>query len=209
MLSRLALLHGPSTKPGFAQGVGPWLGWADAIAMAAALQARAAAAPRRPDGAAAAQREFERVRETLLQRIADDGQGARQRAAAPDDGAEPQRQRYAALQQAMQSAIQPLRAQARAAVAQGSADLQRLAALDAVLEPVLAAREHELLALMPTLLAQHHERLRDASPGGSPPWQQTFARDMQALLRAELELRLQPVRGLIDTLRSAARDDDE
>ena len=41
----------------------------------------------------------------------------------------------------MQSAIEPLRAQARAAVAQRSAELQRLAALDAVLEPVLAARE--------------------------------------------------------------------
>ena len=40
---------------------------------------------------------------------------------------------------------------------------------------------------MPTLLAQHHERLRGAAPGGSPPWQQAFARDMQALLRAELE----------------------
>jgi Protein of unknown function (DUF3348) len=32
---------------------------------------------------------------------------------------------------------------------------------------------------------------------------------MQQLLRAELELRLQPVRGLIDTLRRQPQDDDE
>ncbi len=109
----------------------------------------------------------------------------------------------------MQSAIEPLRALARAAVAQRSSDLQRLAALDEVLEPVLAAREQALLGLLPTLLEQHHERLRRAAPDGIATWKEVFRQDMHSLLRAELELRLQPVRGLIETLRSPPQDDDE
>jgi hypothetical protein len=109
----------------------------------------------------------------------------------------------------MQQAIEPLRALARAAVAQRSPELQRVAALDAVLEPVLAAREQALLTLLPTLLAQHHERLRRAATDAAAPWQEVFRQDMQQLLRAELELRLQPVRGLIDTLRRRPQDDDD
>ena len=62
---------------------------------------------------------------------------------------------------------------------------------------------------MPTLLAQHHERLRGAAAGGAAAMAAGLRPRHAALLRAELELRLQPVRGLIDTLRSAARDDDE
>jgi len=207
LLSRLALLDGPGTKPSFVQGLGQWLGWADAIPLSAALQANAPAAPRPARSAAPAEREFERVRTALLQRI--DERGAGQRQGAQDDDAEPQRQRYASLQHAMQQAIEPLRALARAAVAQRSPELQRVAALDAVLEPVLAAREQALLALLPTLLAQHHERLRRAAADAAAPWQEVFRQDMQQLLRAELEVRLQPVRGLIDTLRRRPQDDDD
>lgn len=202
LLTRLALLDGPRTKPSLLPGLGQWLAWTDAIPLSAALQAPGHAASQPARAAASAEREFERVRAALLQRIEDDGQGERRAAAVPDDDALPHRQRYAALQQAMQSAIEPLRVLARAAVAQRSAELRRLAALDAVLEPVLAAREQALLALLPTLLEQHHERLRRAAPDGASAWQQVFHRDRHSLLRAELELRLQPVRGLIDTLRS-------
>ena len=66
---------------------------------------------------------------------------------------------------AMQAAIEPLRRQLRAAVAAQSPPLRRLAAIDAVLEKALAAREQALLALMPTLLERHFERLHRA-PGG-------------------------------------------
>jgi hypothetical protein len=213
LLSRLALLDGPSTKPSFVQGLGQWLGWADAIPLAAALAAApsptAHAATRPAQSAARVEAEFERVRASLLQRIDDDGAGKRRIVAAPHDDAEPQRQRYVSLQQAMQSAIEPLRALARAAVARRSADLQRLAALDAMLEPVLAAREQASLGLLPTLLATHHERLRRAAPDGATRWIEVFRQDMHSLLRAELELRLQPVRGLIDALHSPPQDDDE
>ncbi len=212
LLSRLALLDGPGTPPSFVHGLGQWLGWADAIALSAALMtpatpARDAAQPAR--AAALADREFERVRTALRQRIDADSAGKRRAAATPDDDAASQRQRYASVQQAMQSAIEPLRALARAAVAQRSNALQRLAALDAMLEPVLAAREQALLGLLPTLLEQHHERLRRAAPDGIATWKEVFRQDMHSLLRAELELRLQPVRGLIETLHSPPRDDDE
>jgi hypothetical protein len=151
-------------------------------------------------GAPSAEREFERVCALLRQRIDDELAPRRPKAAAADEGAiETYRQRYAALQSLMQSAIAPLRATLRAALAQRSPSLQQVAALDEVLEPVLTGREQALLALLPSLLERHFERLRlDASA----IWREQFRQDMRRLLCAELALRLQPVQGLIDTLRS-------
>ena len=89
------------------------------------------------------------------------------------------------------------------------------AALDAVLEQALATRERNLLATLPLLLAKrfghlykaHQEALGDRlalddpemwmRPGG---WLAMYCRDMQAVLLAELEVRLQPVAGLIEAL---------
>ena len=46
LLSSLSLLDAPPTKPPFVQGLGQWLGWAEALSLSAALQ--------RPAGAVAA-----------------------------------------------------------------------------------------------------------------------------------------------------------
>ena len=115
---------------------------------------------------------------------------------ATDEGFAPHRQRYAALQQTMESAIAALRAQARAAVARQS---PRLAAVDAVMESMMAAHEQRLLARLPTLLETHFERLRRAHDDRA--WMPRFQADLQQLAMAELQLRLQPVRGLIESLR--------
>ncbi len=209
LLSGLALLDGPASRPSFVHGMGRWLGWADAIPLAAALNTpwHGATTPsRRASAAGAAEREFERVRAALLRSIDDaiGTAGSRGRGPTADDSDfDGHRQRYVALQQAMHAAIEPLRAQLREAVAQQSHETGRLAALDAVMARVLAPREQQLLGLMPTLLEPHFERLRRAAQDAPPTqWLALFRRDMQRLLHAELELRLQPVQGLIDALRS-------
>ena len=230
-LARWALLDGPAVKPSFVEGMGRWLGWTDAIALSAALPLPMPASAGEDSAstapthfvAAPAEREFARVRAALVRAITDPGDTAvdRRRPAAQPPAAAvtdetdflPHRRHYTALQQAMQAAITPLRAQAREAVARRSPELSRLAAIDAVMDSVLGAREQALLATMPSLLHKHFERLRQShkvpalasGEGGAPdgtarpgPWLAVFRQDMQRLLLAELDLRLQPVQGLLE-----------
>lgn len=122
---------------------------------------------------------------------------------------------YLAHQRDMSSSIGPLRANVRAALSRQSPALKRLAALDAVLDQTLTARERNLLATVPARLARRFEHLFTAhqaalneaqaaddparwmQPGG---WLAIFCGEMQAVLLAELELRLQPIAGLIEAL---------
>ncbi|MFJ0904018.1 DUF3348 family protein, partial [Bordetella bronchiseptica] len=89
-----------------------------------------------------------------------------------------------------------------------------LAVVDAIMERSLGARERTLLAAVPTLLERHFERLRQAALAGpqeagdaAPPqpgaWLATFGRDMRSVLLAELDIRLQPVEGLLAVLRAS------
>lgn len=190
-----------AAPPPLVEGLGQWLGWTEAIALSAGLHSAADAGTRAPT-LPALEREFEHVSRTLRQAIAGGDaapQPARRRPpaepVATDDGFAPHRQRYTALQQAMESAIKALRAQARAAVARLS---PRLAAVDAVMEDMLAEREQLLLARLPTLLETHFERLRRAH--ADTAWLPRFRADLQQLATAELQLRLQPVQGLLHTL---------
>lgn len=134
---------------------------------------------------------------------------------------EPYRRYYAAHQREMESSIGLLRTRLRKALADassGSPALARLAVLDEVMERALGERERSLLASVPQLLAKRFARLRQAhrqaladqplandppaddpaqwmQPGG---WLATFCREQQAVLLAELEVRLQPAAGLVD-----------
>jgi hypothetical protein len=71
------------------------------------------------------------------------------------------------------------------------------------MEQVLGAHEHRLLATVPALLEKHFERLRRADGEGVQPaaWLDLFCKSMQGVLLAELDIRLQPVEGLLDALR--------
>jgi len=120
-------------------------------------------------------------------------------------------------QRAMAMAIEPLRAKARTVAVGHSPALQRLAALDAGLEQILGLREGELLAGALRLLEKRFEHLRDThhatcatqttaddpeqwmQPGG---WLAIFCNELRATLLAELDLRLQPVTGLIASCRT-------
>ena len=110
--------------------------------------------------------------------------------------------------------LNKLRKDTRAAVSTHSARLAQLVALDTALEATLTVHTQKLFAGVPRLLGkrfhalyeQHQQAMTDpqaddpqlwAEPGG---WLEQFNREMQGLLLAELEVRLEPILGLIEAL---------
>jgi hypothetical protein len=197
LLARLTDITVPESRQGFADRLSQWFGWTDAISLSAALDGSAAAPGRARGRDGAEQREVDGVRAALAKAIAERG------AFASDFASH--RRRYLARQQAMETAIGPLRGRLRARLASAAPEMARLAAVDVVMEQVLGAQEHRLLATVPGLLEKHFARLRqaDESDGGSGAWVDVFCRDMQGLLLAELDIRLQPIEGLLDALRKS------
>lgn len=211
LLARLTDIEVPESRQGFADRMSLWLRWTDAISLSAALDGRSAGSHTLPPASASAEeREFARVRTALANAIADDG--------APAVDFPSHRRRYLARQQAMEAAIGPLRGRLRRQLAAGTPAMARLAAVDEVMEQVLGGHEQRLLATVPALLQKHFERSRPAATapadeardagaaadanGTSPGrWLAAFRQDMQDVLRAELEIRLQPVEGLLEALR--------
>ena len=130
---------------------------------------------------------------------------------------EPYRRYYLAQQREMDLKVKPLRYKIRASLFSASAPLQQLAALDAAMEKILSEREAILLAKAPMLLERRFKQLRQAhqdrlanaqrddsadlwmKPGG---WLSRFREEMQSLLLAELDLRLQPTLGLVEALQN-------
>lgn len=203
LLAQLALIEPPVAAPSFVEGMGRWLGWKEAIPLSAVLQPTAPGMVAAvSDNADALQHQLSRMQAELTQAI------LAERDTAQEDGHDflPFRRRCLNLQQTMQAALGPLREQLRAAVAQQSLDMAKLAALDAVMARALAPREQALLAMLPVLLEQHFLKLR-AAPflPRQKPWLDTFRQDMHRLLLAELNLRLQPSLGLLETLHSASQ----
>ncbi|PVX86597.1 DUF3348 domain-containing protein [Paraburkholderia unamae] len=243
LLAGLGGAEVPESRLSIADQLSQWLGWTDAIALSTALSAQppAARAAAAPPGASAEQSQSERVRAALTKAITGDGASARRdgrrapiahaaAAQAPAD-VEPDfadfRQRYLALQQAMETDIGALRIRLRAALAARTPALARLATVDAVMEQALGARERSLLAGVPALLGAHFARLRaaataqaaqaagaaegaeraeataeNAAPSAPHTWLPSFRKDMQSVLLAELEIRFQPVEGLLAALRT-------
>ncbi len=229
-LSDLVSTDAAPPRQSFADRLGQWLDFADAIALFSALNGSTDAA----GGPATAEHpalrdEFARVRGALLDSINTDGVltpgKARIRLPAPawhasTPGAAdylPYHRYYLAHQRDMGAAIAPLRASVRAGLAQRAPALRQLAALDGVLDQALAPRERSLLVTVPQLLGRHFEQLhqahRSALPTPDDParwlqpgaWLHTFCQDMRVVLRAELELRLQPVAGLLEALNEVTK----
>ena len=181
-----------------------------------------------PASVVAAADEFARVRAALVYLItascspAGSSSGSRIRLPLPKSGTEPEiaaaygpyRRFHLALQTEMEAAVRALRVSIRRAFMPVSARLGRLAVLDEALDRILAARERQLLATtLPALLekrfqqllAAHQQALIDSGQGDDPGlwmqpggWLATFRDELQAVLIAELDLRLQPVLGLVE-----------
>ena len=185
-----------------AERLGPWLAWTDAIALSAVLEGGSAlnpagAKPGRPAPATAAIAELARVRAELARAISADPLFAPDHAGSTASFA-PCRHQYVTHQRAMEARIGLLRAKVRAVLTGHSPNLRRLAALDAVLEQALSARERTLLSTVPQGLEKHFERSRHGGPVFD-------GKDIQGVLLAELETRLQPVEGMIDALGNEAQ----
>lgn len=125
----------------------------------------------------------------------------------------PYRRFYEAHQRDMELSIQPLRVNVREVLGKASPKLRKLAELDATFEKILRDRERQLLSKVPVLLKkrfeqlfkEHQQKLVDTQQVDNPAgwmqagaWLARFCNDMQMLLLAELELRLQPTMGLIE-----------
>lgn len=178
--------------------LGEWLNVADAIALHSTHQALPAlATARRPAARKTAidvQAELQRVRATLTLAITTPPQPTTD---AGDTEFAPHHQRHLDLQRRMEMSVDALRDHLRQTLAATSSRLAQLAALDATLDQMFGGREQKLLAGVPAFLKARFEQLRQAHPDAWPP---LFEQELQQALLAELDLRLQPVFGMIEAL---------
>ncbi len=210
---------------GMGDQLAQWVSAFDAISLHTALRAiqatgavagRTPAPVRRPHPPAALAADFAQVRAQQARAIA-------QAPALPNEFSyAPYKRRHLELQRQMGQALDALRQRVRDALAQAGPALQQLAALDAAMDKVIAPREQALLPVAVTVLerrfgqlqAAHLKALADARqalPDGSAPpeddpmrwrrpgaWLHDFEQDWHQALRAELDLRLEPIAGLIE-----------
>lgn len=226
LIARLSEARLPDASPALADRLSEWIDWTRAVALSRALDERL------PEAAADApvfdsieNHEYTRVRAALVKAIATDAAPTSakrpQTQPQPDhDDYLPFRERYRDLQQSMQAETGRLRGRLRDMLAAGSPQQARLAEVDAVMETTLTPREHALLGAVPALLGQHFQRRRKLSGEVAEPadpvnpqpavhdaaadaaWMLQFQQDMQHVLLAELDVRFQPVEGLLAALRT-------
>ncbi|GIZ50260.1 DUF3348 family protein [Noviherbaspirillum aridicola] len=177
-LADLAVVDAAEPVDGFAEKLGQWIHFADAITLSA-VHAEAVRGSRAMTGAplneirVRAAAEFDRMRNAMQESIA--------KSFSPDAGKShiklptllpelplepktaypPYRRFYAAHQRDMELGLQPLRVNLREALAKSSARGAKLAELDATFEKILRERESRLLARVPALLARRFGQLVD------------------------------------------------
>lgn len=206
-----------ASRQDFSERLGEWVGVFDAIKLHAAHQAIPAVDNKKPSVAAPAhpsalEEEFHRVRTALVTSISASATGSSRGAplktpvpsTAPDADVDaayaPHHQRYLDQQRQMALRIDALRAYARRVLTQCSAQLGQLASFDAVMEQMFGDREQKLLSSVPVLLERRFEywrKIRQLAPDAATQGE-VFGKEMQEVLLAELEVRLQPVVGLIE-----------
>lgn len=205
VLSELALVEACEPGTAFAEDLAQWLNLDDAITLHAVLAAGATPPPR--SGASekmSLTEQFTRLRVGL----------ATVDWPVPATASyEPYRRAYSAHQRDMEASLRPFRLQVREVLARTSPTLAKLAALDAVFDKSLCERERQLFSTLPALLAKRFELLRQAhqpspadtpdalnplSPETPPAWLTRFGQEVQAVLLAELDARLEPTLGLIE-----------
>ena len=231
-LADLALAEAAEPENAFAEKLGQWIHFTDAISLAAVHDGGVARASKRQPEArsatwAACSAEFDRKQAILTHSITASCSPAGKAIIKlpepvfdlPVDLAAayaPYHRFYEAHQRDMEASVQSLRNHVRGALAEASPRLKTLAELDATFEKILDARADKLLPKVPVLLKkrfnqlfnEHQRELADTQQTDNPDrWMQTggwlarFCNDMQTLLLAELEFRLQPAMGLIEAFK--------
>jgi hypothetical protein len=123
---------------------------------------------------------------------------------------------YAAHQRDLHANVRSLQSHVRDVLSAASPQLKQLAALDATFDEILWGKMRKIFSTIPKLLEIRFEALLQAHqatlnptnlddnptrwmlPGG---WIERFCKELQELLLAELDVRLQPVLGLVDAFR--------
>jgi hypothetical protein len=218
LLGEVTSVEAEPSRQDMAERLGQWLGAADTVKLHAVLQSIDAVAhepvvmtaKRINTSAVAVTEVFQQVRAALTEAItADPATSARPprynnplpaeaataaAPASPEPAATYARfhKRHQDLQRQMELKIAALRARVRQVMSNASPGLKQLAMLDAVMEQTLGAREQRLLAAVPVFLERRFDHWRQAQQP------HRFSQEWQAALLAELDLRLQPVMGLME-----------
>ena len=234
-LADLAVLETAEPAIAFAEKLGLWIDFTDAICLTGVHNASTAKPPETQSTApsvagASLDEAFATARAGLERAItkssAPSTARVRSELALPkleaplDDGKvyAPFRRYHQSHQRDMESTVRSLRAKVRNGVANASPQLRQLAALDAAFDGILCEREARLLSTIPSLLEKRFHHLRKAhqqtllaatqtddnpdawmKPGA---WLARFCSELQAVLLAELDLRLQPAVGLLEAFNS-------
>lgn len=205
-----------ASRQDVAERLGQWLNVAEAIelhavpgTLAAAEAAAASAAARRPARGVPApvreplQQELARVRAVLTRSIQARDPSHRPDPNDPDTEFALYLQRLNEQQRRMEMSVDALRQHVRQQLARTTPALAQLAAMDASMERLFAGREQRLLNTLPVFLKSRFVALREAAASheaaDTPDWLQVFAAEFEQTLLAELELRLLPVVGLIES----------
>lgn len=227
VLADLEVAGSAAAGSAFGEKLGLWVSFTDAISLSAVhnqTPTQATPAIRRSVDHAAIANEVEKTRAGLVNLITQRGTLAGGKAyikwpEPPDTtpvGAaayEPYRRFYTAHQRDMEASLGTLRAKVRAVLAGLNPALQQLAALDAALDNILHERESKLLTKVASLLQKrfmhllrtHQQALHASEQTASPvirmkdgAWLARFCHELQTVLLAELDLRLQPTLGLLE-----------
>jgi hypothetical protein len=224
-LAELDLLEGAEPAGDFGDELGQWMHFTDAIALASVHESGMAefsphSLELREATGARLVAEFERIRAFMVNSITKSCASTGGKTAIklplllePEITYVPFRQFYEAHQRDMELSVEPLRVNLRAALARASPRLRKLAELDVVMDKFLRRREAQLLARVPVLLqkrflaqyAAHQEQLAASGQPDNPAawmqpggWLAGFCQNLQTLLLAEADLRLQPSAGLLE-----------
>lgn len=197
LLGHTASVEVDASRQDVAEKLGLWLGTLDTFKLHAAHQSIKAFADEVPAGGRSAQshpldEELQQVRAAMGQAITTN------LAAKPvetDAGYAPYRQRYLEQQRHIESKIASLRSHVRQVLSKASPRLKQLAYLDAVMDQVIGGREQKLMSTVPVLLEKRFEQLRQTQEEG---WHATFSQAWQEVLLAEMNVRLEPVVGLVE-----------
>lgn len=225
-LTDLAVSNTEPAQQQFAERLGRFLNFSDAITLSAALdEADKQRFDAHPASKDTIEEEFLQTRHSLVTAIAKSCAPTVEQARiklptiptiGPFDQAaifDRYHRFYATHQQSMDTSVRSLRATIRNAIAGVSPALKQLVVLDAAYDEMLSERSRKLFSTIPKLLEkrfdflfkQHQETLATRyQEDDRNTWTQTggwiarFNNELQGLLLAELDVRLQPVLGLVE-----------
>ncbi|WP_263570750.1 DUF3348 domain-containing protein [Roseateles oligotrophus] len=194
----------PGSPTPAAARLGAWFGWADAIEISQVLATppgRAASEAARTESTYWASTELERLQAELASSFNHTELACESESIS--DGASltellvPYLQHFTQQQRVIESRTSAFRMRLRASLARASDELARLAQLDDYIERAMASPQLRAMAGLSALLETRARKHYAVDP---LRWRARLCSDLQRLLRAELDQKLQPVLGLIEAL---------